>query len=82
MWTGSPPGETLSLSGDLDLDNGDRDVMIVDDIIDTGRALGELTARAGTEVLATHNNVGAEHPKPLRSGMTGVTTPSAGGHRR
>lgn len=41
---GFTPGETLSLSGDLDLDVGDRDVLIVDDIIDTGRTLAELSA--------------------------------------
>ena len=41
---GFTPGESLSLHGDLDLDVGDRDVLIVDDIIDTGRTLKELSA--------------------------------------
>ena len=41
---GFTPGETLSLSGDLDVDVENRDVLIVDDIIDTGRTLTELSA--------------------------------------
>lgn len=40
---GFTPGESLSLQGDLDLDVGGRDVLIVDDIIDTGRTLAELS---------------------------------------
>ena len=41
---GFTPGESLSLRGDFDLDVGGRDVLIVDDIIDTGRTLTELSA--------------------------------------
>jgi len=41
---GFTPGESLSLQGDLDLDVAGRDVLIVDDIIDTGRTLKELSA--------------------------------------
>ena len=41
---GFTPGESLSLQGDLDIDVGGRDVLIVDDIIDTGRTLKELSA--------------------------------------
>jgi hypoxanthine phosphoribosyltransferase len=41
---GFTPGESLSLQGDLDVDVGGRDVLIVDDIIDTGRTLKELAA--------------------------------------
>ena len=41
---GFTPGESLSLQGDLDLDVGGRDVLIVDDIIDTGRTLEEISA--------------------------------------
>jgi hypoxanthine phosphoribosyltransferase len=44
---GFTPGESLSLRGDLDLDVGGRDVLIVDDIIDTGRTLKELSALVG-----------------------------------
>jgi hypoxanthine phosphoribosyltransferase len=53
---GFTPGETLSLRGDLDLDVGDRDVLIVDDIIDTGRTLTELSglvAAHGPRRIAT-----------------------------
>ncbi|MDX2380585.1 MAG: hypoxanthine phosphoribosyltransferase [Acidimicrobiia bacterium] len=41
---GFTPGESLTVHGDLDLDVTDRDVLIVDDIIDTGRTLKELSA--------------------------------------
>ncbi len=41
---GFTPGESLSLRDDLDVDVGERDVLIVDDIIDTGRTLQELSA--------------------------------------
>jgi hypoxanthine phosphoribosyltransferase len=41
---GFTPGESLSLRGDFDLDLAGRDVLIVDDIIDTGRTLNELSA--------------------------------------
>ena len=41
---GFTPGGSLRLDGDIDLELVDRDVLIVDDIIDTGRTLGELTA--------------------------------------
>ena len=34
----------MSLRGDLDVEVGRRDVLIVDDIIDTGRTLQELSA--------------------------------------
>jgi hypoxanthine phosphoribosyltransferase len=53
---GFTPGESLSLGGDLDLDVGGRDVLIVDDIIDTGRTLKELSAllaAAGPRRVAT-----------------------------
>ena len=49
---GFTPGDTLSLRGDLDVDLRGRDVLIVDDIIDTGRTLQELSAV-----------VAAEHPR-------------------
>ena len=41
---GFTPGESLSLDGDIDLGVTGRDVLIVDDIIDTGRTLKELSA--------------------------------------
>jgi hypoxanthine phosphoribosyltransferase len=44
---GFTPGESISLRGDLDLDVDGRDVLIVDDIIDTGRTLKELSALRG-----------------------------------
>ncbi len=53
---GFTPGESLSLRGDLDVDVGGRDVLIVDDIIDTGRTLEELSAlvaAAGPRRVAT-----------------------------
>ena len=46
---GFTPGESLSLRGDLDLDVSGRDVLIVDDIIDTGRTLTQLTAFVTTQ---------------------------------
>jgi hypoxanthine phosphoribosyltransferase len=39
---GFTPGETLRLQQDIELDVSGRDVLIVDDIIDTGRTLTEL----------------------------------------
>lgn len=41
---GFTPGDSLTVRGDLDLDITGRDVLIVDDIIDTGRTLKELSA--------------------------------------
>ena len=41
---GFTPGESLNLRGDIDIDIDGRDVLIVDDIIDTGRTLNELSA--------------------------------------
>ena len=41
---GFTPAETLRLQQNLDLDVAGRDVLIVDDIIDTGRTLTELVA--------------------------------------
>ena len=41
---GFTPGETLQLRQDVELDVAGRDVLIVDDIIDTGRTLTELAA--------------------------------------
>ena len=41
---GFTPGDSLRLDGDIDIDVAGRDVLIVDDIIDTGRTLGELVA--------------------------------------
>jgi hypoxanthine phosphoribosyltransferase len=41
---GFTPGESLTVAGNLDLDVCGRDVLIVDDIIDTGRTLAELSA--------------------------------------
>ncbi len=45
---GFTPGDSLSLDGDIDLDLDDRDVLIVDDIIDTGRTMSELAAMVRT----------------------------------
>ena len=45
---GFTPEDSLSLDGDIDLDLVDRDVLIVDDIIDTGRTLSELGALVRT----------------------------------
>ena len=39
---GFTPGESLTVGQGIGLDVADRDVLIVDDIIDTGRTLGEL----------------------------------------
>jgi hypoxanthine phosphoribosyltransferase len=39
---GFTPGETLRLQQDIELDVSGRDVLIVDDIIDTGRTLTGL----------------------------------------
>lgn len=44
---GFTPGESLTLRGDLDVDVRGRRVLVVDDIIDTGRTLGELSALVG-----------------------------------
>lgn len=41
---GFTPGDTLRLDTGSELDITDRDVLIVDDIIDTGRTLSELAA--------------------------------------
>ncbi|MFT7600420.1 MAG: hypoxanthine phosphoribosyltransferase [Acidimicrobiales bacterium] len=41
---GFAPGESLNLRGELDVAIKGRDVLIVDDIIDTGRTLNELSA--------------------------------------
>jgi hypoxanthine phosphoribosyltransferase len=41
---GFTPGQSLRLQQDIDLNVVGRDLLIVDDIIDTGRTLGELTA--------------------------------------
>ena len=45
---GFTPGDSISLQGDIDLELVDRDVLIVDDIIDTGRTLRELVALVRT----------------------------------
>lgn len=50
---GFTPGESLSLRGDLDIDVGGRDVLIVDDIIDTGRTLNELSALVAADPAAS-----------------------------
>jgi len=41
---GFTPGQSLTLRGNIDVDLQGRDVLIVDDIIDTGRTLRELAA--------------------------------------
>jgi hypoxanthine phosphoribosyltransferase len=41
---GFTPGDTLRLEHDIEFEVEDRDVLIVDDIIDTGRTLAELAA--------------------------------------
>jgi hypoxanthine phosphoribosyltransferase len=46
---GFTPGESLRLEGGIDLDVAGRDVLIVDDIIDTGRTLAELAALVETQ---------------------------------
>lgn len=45
---GFTPGDSISLGGDTDVDLADRDVLIVDDIIDTGRTMSELEAMVRT----------------------------------
>ena len=47
---GFTPGETLQLQKYIELDVADRDVLIVDDIIDTGRTLSELASVVGLQL--------------------------------
>lgn len=46
---GFTPGDSLRLQEDIELEVVGRDVLIVDDIIDTGRTLRELTALVRTQ---------------------------------
>ena len=46
---GFTPGDSLNVDGDIDLDLAGRDVLIVDDIIDTGRTLAELAELVETQ---------------------------------
>ena len=74
---GFTPGESLSLRGDLDIDVGGRDVLIVDDIIDTGRTLRELSAlvaaqgprRVATAALVSKTSRRAADAEPTYHGI-------------
>lgn len=74
---GFTPGDTLHLHTDTELDLTGRDVLIVDDIIDTGRTLSELAdlLRAqgprsiSTVTLINKTSRRASHADPTYSGL-------------
>ncbi len=74
---GFTPGESMSLRGDLDLDVAGRDVLIVDDIIDTGRTLSELSTlvadrrprRVATAALVSKTSRRAPDAEPNYHGL-------------
>lgn len=74
---GFTPGETLRLQQDIDLDVAGRDVLIVDDIIDTGRTLTELAelvrrqqpSSVSTVALINKTSRRAADAEPTYSGL-------------
>jgi hypoxanthine phosphoribosyltransferase len=74
---GFTPGETLRLQRDIELDVAGRDVLIVDDIIDTGRTLTELTGlvqlqkprSVSTVALVNKTSRRAADAEPTYSGL-------------
>jgi hypoxanthine phosphoribosyltransferase len=74
---GFTPGETLRLQEDIELDVAGRDVLIVDDIIDTGRTLTELAGLIGlqrprsiaTVALVNKTSRRAADAEPTYSGL-------------
>lgn len=74
---GFTPGETLHLQHDVELDVAGRDVLIVDDIIDTGRTLTELAAMVeaqqprsvSTAALINKTSRRAAEAEPTYSGL-------------
>jgi hypoxanthine phosphoribosyltransferase len=74
---GFTPGETLRLQEDIELDVAGRDVLIVDDIIDTGRTLTELARLIGlqrprsisTVALVNKTSRRAADAEPTYSGL-------------
>jgi len=74
---GFTPGETLQLQQDIELDVAGRDVLIVDDIIDTGRTLTELAGliqlqkprSISTVALANKTSRRATDAEPTYSGL-------------
>jgi hypoxanthine phosphoribosyltransferase len=74
---GFTPGDTLRLDTGTELDVADRNVLIVDDIIDTGRTLRELAAtlraqrpqRISTVALISKTSRRSADAEPTYSGL-------------
>ena len=74
---GFTPGETLRLQQDIEFDVAGRDVLIVDDIIDTGRTLTELAGlmqlqqprSVSTVALVNKTSRRAADAEPTYSGL-------------
>jgi len=75
---GFTPGETLRLQQDIELDVAGRDVLIIDDIIDTGRTLTELAGLVqlqrprSVSTVALVNKTGRRAADATRSPRTPV----------
>ena len=74
---GFSPGASLRLRGDIEIDVRSRDVLIVDDIIDTGRTLSELSTlvasreprRVATVALVSKTSRRSPEAEPHYSGF-------------